>query len=247
MKLSLNLCIIGFIALTACSKDEGICFASRGEQFSEIRLLPEFSGLFVDNRMDVLLTQDTANYIEVLYGENALSGIETTVENDILYIKDNNKCGWMREARPLPAVIIHYTTLKHIDSRNAGTMAFLEAFTGDSLRIEVEDASGEIEVKANCTSLELVVHTGATDIRMAGNADYVYIYNSGYAPIEAAELIAHTASVHNNSTGDTYVYATNILYYQIYHQGNVVLNGPATTTKWHQSGGGILVKASDQD
>jgi hypothetical protein len=242
VKPILKLCCISLFLLASCEKDEGVCFDSRGDQLAETRLLEHFSSLSLENRMDVFLIPDTANFVELVYGEKLLNGIETRIENDVLYIKDNNKCAWMREVRPLPSIHVHCTALKHIYSQNAGTLQSIAPLTGDSLYIEVEDASGTIALKVKCQSLSLIVHTGATDIDITGQTDYLYIYNSGYAPVYANDLYAETVSVHNNSTGDTYVFANNHLYYQIYHRGNIMLSGPAATTKWRQVGGGQLIK-----
>lgn len=232
---------IGLLSLVACSKERADCFEGRGEQATELRPLEAFHSLHLEDRMDVLLVQDSSNFMEVTYGANGLGGIVGTIDGETLRISEDNRCDWMRKQNPLPEVRIHYKDLNHILSENSGSVLFENDFEGDSLKIEVEDVSGSMAIKANCDALDLIAHTGATDIQAEGTCGYVYIYNSGYAPIHAEGLVSRTASVHNNSTGDTYVNAWETLYYQIYHQGNVHLTGPASIVKWYQSGGGEVV------
>mgnify|MGYP001333683230 CR=1 FL=1 len=238
---SKTLLAIGLLSLVACSKERADCFEGRGEQVTEVRPLEAFRSLHLEDRMNVVLVQDSSDFLEVTYGENGLGGIVETMDGETLRISEDNRCDWMRKQDPLPQVRVHYTQLRHILSENSGSVKGENAFEGDSLKLEVEDVSGLIELQVNCDAVDIIAHTGATDIKASGTCGYVYIYNSGYAPIRAEDLISRTVSVHNNSTGDTYVNAWETLYYQIYHQGNIHLKGPASVVKWHQSGGGEVV------
>ena len=202
--------------------------------------MEDFQKVSINGRMNVSLQADSSNFIEIQYGDNIIKGIASRVENGTLYLDEVNRCDWIRKQDPLPEVSIHYAELNHLYSKCAGSVRFSSPYLGDTLNVEVEDAAGDLELDLLCNALNLIVHTGATERRVTGTTAYTYIYNSGYAPIHAEALISTSASVHNNASGDTYIHAEDILYYQIYHVGNVLLQGPAEAVKWHQSGGGSL-------
>ena len=227
---------------SACSKEGASCFEGRGEQDVEIRSLETFNHLYVEGRLEVHLIADSSNYAELSYGENGLGGIVTEVASETLSITEVNRCDWNRKVEPLPRIYVHYTHLQSLFLQSAGTTEFNVPYQGDSLRIEIQDASGSLIVRTESNSMELFVHTGGTDVQLLGRCNDLYIYNSGYAPVHAETMESQTVSVHNNHLGHTHVRALNHLYYQIYHRGNVYLYGNAPATPWHVSGGGLLVR-----
>lgn len=215
------------LSVSACQKEGAGCFESRGDLVSEQRSLEGFEDVYVDGRVNVVLVQDSLNFAVVDFGENGIAGIESYVENGALYIDEINQCDWMRKIYPLPLVEVHYTSFSNLYSKSAAEIRFENFFTSDSINIEVNDAAGSIQLKAKCQAINIISHTGATDIRAEGTTDELYIYNSSYAPIRAEKMEARIASVHNNSSGDTYVRASEVLNTTIEEDGDIhVFGGP---------------------
>lgn len=227
-------------SIYACKKEGASCVDSRGPQSREERKPGAFEHINLQGRIDVVFVQDTLDFVYVEYGKNGLSGITTAVTNGTLKIDEQNACDWMRQTFPLPLVEVHYTNLRSIYSENAGSVRFDNAFTGDSLLLEIMDVSGSISMQVETPQLEVIVHTGATDVNVRGTTAYFYLYNSGYAPVYAEDLVARTVSVHNNSRADSYVRAWEKLYYQIHNEGSIFIYGNPDIDKWHHSGSGHL-------
>ena len=109
------------------------------------------------------------------------------------------------------------------------------------MNIEINDAAGSVFVKVNCQFLSIIGHTGATDVTAEGNADEIYIYNASYAPINTELLTTRIASVHNNSSGDTYVRATERLNTTIEEDGDIYIYGGATIRGTQTGSGQVFI------
>jgi len=233
-----SLLLAASLLTSGCQKEGAGCVQGRGDQSEEIRTLSTFTQLYVEGRVNVRLFADSADYVRVAYGQNGLAGIQTIVSDDTLRISEVNQCDWFKKIDPLPLVEIHYSSLNSIFSQSAAEVRFMDAYVGDTLRIEIEDAAGSMYILAESERVNILVHTGATDVTLKGSSTQLYVYNSGYGPIHAEECVARTATVHNNGTSDTYVRAWESVFTQIYHLGNIYVSGDPALTRWHEEGGG---------
>ena len=229
------------LSASACQKEGAGCFESRGDQSSERRGLEQFNDLRVDGRINVILVQDTLNFAIINYGENGLAGIETNWSDGELRIEETNTCNWTRKVNPLPEVELHFIAFKNLYTKNAAEVRFQNAFETDSLNIEINDAAGSVFIKANCQYISIIGHTGATDFTAEGNADEIYIYNASYAPINTELLTARIANVHNNSSGDIYVRATDRLNTTIEEDGDIYIYGGATIRGIQEGSGQVFI------
>ena len=229
------------LSASACQKEGAGCFESRGDQSSERRGLEQFNDLRVGGRINVILVQDTLNFAIINFGQNGLDGIETNWSDGELSIEETNTCNWTRKVNPLPKVELHFSTFKNLYTKSAAEVSFQNAFEADSLNIEINDAAGSVFVKVNCQFLSIIGHTGATDVTAEGNADEIYIYNASYAPINTELLTTRIASVHNNSSGDTYVRATERLNTTIEEDGDIYIYGGATIRGTQTGSGQVFI------
>src|SRR6266498_3690513 len=86
--------VCSLAGLGACGK--GICIQGTGDITTETRTVAPFTEINLYNRVNVILTQDTMNLVQVETGRHLLSGIETSVSDNGLTIADNNTCNWAR-------------------------------------------------------------------------------------------------------------------------------------------------------
>jgi hypothetical protein len=230
------------MASVSCEKEAANCLEGRGEQQTEVRDVASFTHLYVEGRINVRMIPDTVDYCVVTYGENGTGGILTEMEGETLSITEINACDWIREIDPLPDVEVHYSSMNSIFSQSAAALTFEEAYRGDSIRIEIQDAAGSLHANLQCEHVDLVVHTGATDVTLEGTCATSYIYNSGYGPVHAENLVSRFSTVHNNSTGDTYVRAWERVFIQIYQRGDIYVSGNPEIEFWNTSGEGQVFR-----
>jgi|GEM_PF-811485 len=237
----LTLCI-SVLVLSGCSKDgEATCVQGHGDEATQIRQFNPFQKLEVAGRFNLTIIEDSVDYAQITFGSNTIDGIRTEVSSGVLSITEDNKCDFVRDVYPLTDIELHTSALWHVYCQNAGMTQFGIPFTGDSLLIEAYDVSGDLDVWVENSRTSVVVHTGATDIALRGTTTDLYLYNSGYAPIRAENLIARRASVHNNNLANTYVNAWDKVYYQIFHTGDIIVYGPADVVKWKHEGSGTIL------
>jgi len=233
------------VSLHACNDKGAGCFNGRGDQVEERVALEAFTELQVNGLVDVVLMEDSSDFAVVEYGSNVLPGITVEQSGSILEVSEANTCDWIRERDPLPRVEIHYTSLSKIDSKSAASISFDSPFQGDSLLFEISDVSGNVDLNVACNELNLIMHTGATDVRVAGTANYAYFYNASYAPLHAEDLVSRTVSVHNNGVADIHARGWETFYYQIYREGDIYAYGIANVVQWNNEGSGQLFLVED--
>jgi hypothetical protein len=226
---------------SACMKDADHCFTGRGQESTEIRQTAPFEHIWIEGRIDLSIAQDSQFTTTVSYGERVLSGIQTMVRNDTLFISENNACDWMRQTEPLPLVEVSLPSIRSIVSQSAATVSITDTFHCDSLTVEIKDAAGYFHASLKSETFYLVIHTGATDVQVTGSTTNGYIYNGGNAPVYADQLIARRMYVDNNKLGDTYINVWEALRYEISHEGDIYLLGYPEIEKVGDSGNGELI------
>jgi hypothetical protein len=207
----------------------------------ETRQLNPFTRIEVSGRIDVHITEDVVNSAEVLYGKHLLNGIQTRVIDGVLYIGNNNACPSLRDPKVVPEVWLNVTELKSIYSESGGHIVFENECTSPRFDFEIYDAAGSAQILYAGDSLSVVVHTGASDISVSGSASYAYYYSAGYGPLNASALLAEVSSVHSEGTGDISVRATDLVYYQLFDWGDILVYGQPTIVRWHHKGSGEII------
>jgi len=212
-----------------------------GEITSESRVLPDFQNIHTNGRVNLVIIEDSSNFVEITYGEHLLSGISTKIEDETLYIDDVNHCNWTRDLSVWPEVKIHVKSLKSIYCESSGSIVCENAITTSTFQFEVFDVAGSAKLNYIGDSLSIIAHTGATDITAFGTSNYLYCYNASYAPIDCSSLMALDAFPHNQGTGDIRLRASQWVYYQIFDWGNIYVYGNPSIKKWHDEGKGELI------
>ena len=238
-------CILLIGLQNACTgPDAPECVSALGEIISETRPLDSFSRISIKDRLNVNLVQDTANWIEVEFGQGLTDGIITKVENNTLHISEENSCDWVRDQKVNPELIVHYTNLEEITNLSSGFVFFENHHTNGNLSFIVDDVAGSAVIKYDGDSLWVTAHTGATDIVIEGSTHFAYFYNSSYAPIDAKKLTSDVSIPHSNLTGNIIVNVSERLSYQIFDEGDIIVHGnPTIIEPWaHQGKGQIIIK-----
>src|SRR5689334_18323193 len=85
------------LSLTTCQKEHLFdCFKSAGKSVTENRAATPFTNINLTNNVDLIINPDTTFYIKVTAGDNLIDGIITELQGTTLYIRNENRCNWMR-------------------------------------------------------------------------------------------------------------------------------------------------------
>lgn len=221
---------IVFLMISSCEKDHMCdCFKSTGEVTKELRSVSAYTGLNVSDNVDVFINQGTDFSITVEAGENIIDGIITLIENNTLYIKNENKCNWVRSYNNPLSVYLTVPALSLIFHQGSGDIYSDQKLFLDSLQVELW-SSGNATLNLEAGFIKTLQHVSVGDIRLTGFAKKLYIYNNGNAFSYCADFKAKEVQVDQQSTGECYVTADSIFHYDISGIGNVYLYGNPIVT-----------------
>ena len=107
--------LLGF-SIAACKKANRFdCIKRSGEIQIELRSLANFDIIEVQNNIDVLLIQDSVCYVEVEAGKNLIANIESSVVDNKLLVKNNNRCNYTRSYNHDIKIYIHFGLINMVN------------------------------------------------------------------------------------------------------------------------------------
>lgn len=223
-KLSFTLLIVFF--LQGCQKDHMLdCFKSAGKTTTEIRQASAFINIDLSDNVDLVINPDTTPYIKVTAGDNLIEGIITELEGNTLYIRNENRCNWMRSFDNEYIVEVGMDKPVKIYYDGSGNISCMDTIRSAEFFFECYDGSGSINFLFNCDKTYLNNHIGRTEIHAFGFSRESYIYINDVGILDARELSTSYTYIRHRTTGNCYVNAKDELGFEIRSSGNVYYMG----------------------
>lgn len=224
---------MAIIALSAgCKKENlGDCFKSTGSLTTEMRELPPFNRLEVEDNVNVYIRFGETNKAAIEAGDNLLDLIETEVVENTLYIRNKNTCNWVRSYKVPVNIELHCQQLNELIARGFGEIQTLDTLHTDIFLAEQWLASGIIKLLLNTDQVYLKTHTGPADFECSGVTDYLYAYNSSQGIFHLEDIQANDGLIWNDGVGDIYVNVSDTLEMELDNKGDIYYFGdPAYVT-----------------
>ena len=241
MKRTLYIALI--LLLAACQKfNPGDCFKNSGPVSEETREVSAFTYLHMNNNVDVLLTYNPTYSITVRAGKNVIPGIKTTISGKTLTISNENTCNWVRSFEKPIEVHISTPRLDSIIYQASGNLIFTNQFVADSIKLDVLEGSGSINLWIKTARARYNLHYGTADLTVRGVSHISYLYSSGYGPADLSELNTVFTYMTSNSTNNCYVKSSLKLEVKINNVGDVYYFGNPSTVSLEGNGTGKLYK-----
>ncbi len=209
-----------------CGKDNPCdCLHGTGEVVNELRQLPSFSSVLIENNINVIFQEDTVQNISVQAGKELINLVKTEMVGNQLYIHNENKCNFSRRYDIPINVYIHYikNQFYRLVSKSTGLVSNTNACMNDSIDLDVE-SSGNINFQMGSGKTFTHQH-GAGDIILTGNCDQIIIYSTGTGFTITDECTNNYTWVFTTTTGKITVCPSNQLDNEIAGSGNVYLKG----------------------
>ncbi len=230
----------GFLA---CKKtDPTDCFKSTGQVIFEDRESVSVRFIRLENNVNLILTQDQNPQILVEAGENLLDKIDTELNGDSLFIRNNNSCNWVRSFSTLVNVYVNVTNLLQIEYFGSGNITVTNTIISDSLKLDIRKGAGSVNLMINSGTTYLNLHEGTCDITCNGNSSVTFIYAADYGPFFCEGLESHHVFINNRGTNDCYVRAVYELGATIEYLGNIYYYGNPSIVNSVIKGSGKLIK-----
>lgn len=224
MPFRLLIFFVLILAFSACKKDNPPdCFKSVGELASIDRALPDFSGIVVGDKVDLVLITEpgiTENSVRISGGKHLLNKMKTEVSQDgILKITDENTCNWVRNLQTRIRVEVRCKPVNYLEINGFAALITPDSLIYDRLDIEFT-SSADLDLRLNGVYLKFN-HRGAGEIAMTGKTDVSVFTLYNIAGVDARTLHSDWAFVYSYSTADTWVRPLKGLGTHIFESGNV--------------------------
>ena len=226
----------------SCEKNN--CLSSGGDIVHEERVLEPFQNIETYNNFEIHLKNDTLHKVEIEAGEKLIPFIETEVENNVLTIKDLNKCDFLK-GYDTKKLYISVDTLKEITVNEASDLYTVDTFKVYSLKVKFLSQLGYCDLIVDAYLFQLQVWYASGDFKVGGNVYSAYLNAESTSFIYAEGLNSTGCRVSTNSMGDCYVKAGKWMYYEIKDSGNIYYSGtPDTIIVVEHSGSGQFIKVN---
>ncbi|MFH1296651.1 MAG: head GIN domain-containing protein [Bacteroidota bacterium] len=218
---------LAFTLLTAigCGKTGVDCLTNSGEIILQERELHAFDSIEVHDYVNLFLSQDSSYKVSVEAGKNVIAGIETTVENRQLVVRNTNTCNWVRNYTKPINVYISAPNLWKINYNSSGNITSLNTMKTDSLKLEVWGGCGRIDLDLDLYQGFFYLQLGTADIHLSGNCGVVSMSTGDFGLLDARNLRSGFVFVSNKSSNDCYVQVFQELNATIQSIGNIYYTG----------------------
>ncbi len=218
------------------------CLKSTGETVIEHRTLLSFDQIELDDNINLILTQDTVNYIEIEAGKHLHKLIKTNINSGILTIRNNNKCNWVRSYKKEINAYLHFKNITGLKYNGSGDICSTDTIKSKIIYIENLDGSGTISLTIRSDQSYIKEHTGPADFNIRGKTSYNYVWAAGYGLMDCRNLRADNVTVINKGTNSCFVNAKNSLDAEIDYTGNIYYIGKPNSISTKIDGIGKLLQ-----
>lgn len=236
--------LVATLSIVEGCKKENMCdcFKRTGDVTTETRSIEPFTEIFIEDKVNVILTEDTTLAPEVIVeaGDKLIPLIRTEVVNGVLRIHNDNTCDFTRRYDvPVNVYVRCRRNLSIITNKGTGDVTNSDTCTAPYIDLHAVSA-GNIRLRMNAGSVYTHQHS-AGDVEVFGNAQEVIVYNTGNGFTIADECETPYCWVYTSSTGKITLFPTNLLISEIEGPGNVYYRGqPAQINSLLHSTGLLL-------
>ncbi len=183
--------VLVMLVVSSCQKSSiGDCFTSTGSIQKEERTVSYFKSIQLEDNVNLFLNQAGQNKLVVEAGGNLLSEIVTEVTSDsVLVISNNNRCNWVRSYDKPINVYLDFTRLDNLDYRSIGDVINQDTIRLDSMKINVWEGAGKIELLLKTETCQANLHDGTADIVLRGISKINYYYQLGAGKVDARSAV----------------------------------------------------------
>lgn len=232
-----------FIALAACKKGNICdCLKSTGKVVLEERTVGDFTNIWLEDNINLIIKPDTVSKITIEAGKNLLKLIHSENRNNYLYLTNDNRCNWLRS---YDVPINAYVSVKKLDSINywgCGNISCTDTIKNDIFQIDVHDGSGNVDLTIKTLESRLKIHTGPPTLNIKGISKINILYQGGMGVINASNLSTEFTYLKSFGTNDCFIQVSKELEAKINYIGNVYYKGNPYSIKTEYTDKGKLIK-----
>lgn len=226
----------------SCDKENKCLKTSGNNTIEERTISSNFETIELNNKINLVIKQDSIFSIKVEAGANLLPLITTEVVGNQLIIKSDNKCSFLRSYNKAINVFLSTPNLKKINYKGQGNIYSGNMLSFPDFTIEANKATGSVKMGLTTNYLRILQHTGPADFTFVGSANDTYLYSLGNGWFHFENFSSNNVHVNSGGTGDFLVKANTTLLVELYSIGNVYYFGNPVLTVSKKTGSGEIKK-----
>lgn len=241
MKKILYIILFFLVGLLFSCENKNSCFHSYGDEKSLIIEVTNFNELNIEGGYNINLIKSTEFKIEAIGGANNLEFVNVELFDNVLTIKNDNQCNWLRDYDNQVLLNIYFKDLKVITNSSESYIFNKTPLVLDTLFIH-QTGVGDFDLKfesANYLWTDMYVFG---DVEISGNIDEFHCKVASYGNLRAKELRANVMYIEASHEGDAHVYPTLFIKAICSKIGNIFYYNDAKEIVVEQTGKGKYLK-----
>ena len=227
------------LIVVSCDREDAWDFLkTAGEYVTEERDVEPFNSVFLLDRVNLEIIQDTINKLTLSGPKNLLAKITTDTYLGTLGIIDQNTFNWVRGYDHKITATIHVTRLTKIYYEGIGDIKTINTLKTDSLTLTSKQGSGDVNLSLEVGYVYCYFDQSISDVTLKGTASMVHVQINGKGFIRSHELITPWCRAFNQGSGDIYAYSSDFLHGMIEDSGNIFYTGRPTNVHFDYLGRG---------
>ena len=221
-----------FLGISADRKIKG-----NGHITTERRTISSFSNIKIGGALDVYLSQDDKENVDVEIDDNLKQYVLVSQKGETLVIDTKNKKDFKATKCN---VYITLKDIKNLDISNVGEVLTQTAIKGDKIKLHISSV-GSVSLELNCHEID-ARFSGIGPVELNGETSEFVFKKSGLGKLNATELNAKIVKVKNSGLGNISIYASQELNITNSGLGSITYAGNANITTINSSGLGKIKK-----
>ncbi len=234
-------CLFCLFVYTSCSKEKTFdCVKSTGKTELESRYFENYSILYVEDDINVVLLQSTAGKIMLEGGGNVLPKIKVEQEGNRINISNSNKCNWVRSYDKSITVYVGVDQVKEVIQQGYGKITGAEHLKTDTLGIS-NLTYGDTELSIDAIFLGFIAGDHSS-ILLKGSCVKLAGSSAKNALVNTQDMHTSWCIFTNNSMLDAKIYSDSLVQIEIGGKGNTLCAGRPNIVQYGNSKGeGVLL------
>lgn len=237
--------LVLIIALSSCKKaSERSCFKSKGEDGTlELLVDQKIDSLKLYDDLYYTLVQSAESKVVLSGGENLLPHVEIVADNGNLFIRNKNKCNFLRSFKNKIHAFVYVDTIRAIHYEGSSELKSQDTLRSDELRLTITDGAGDVDLTLKNSYTSAVVTHGFGNFTLRGKTYSTFLNCNTNSYCDTRELIsANWLIVNSNTVSNMLINAnTNNLQAVIRQKGDIKYVGIPGTKTLERTGKGELI------
>ncbi len=222
--------LISLTVFVACnSEDAPDCLKTEGASVSQEIQLPFFNAVTVEDNISLVIKQAPQQKVVITSGANLIDNIIVKVENQTLFLQDDNGCNWVRdyEGTVVYIEVPELTTLRNASTgsiSSQGTLVFssLDLISNTEAGVDNPNKSGDFNLQIVCERLAVGAN-GLSIFTLSGYAKRATISFTDETPrFEGANLLIDKLTILQRSATYMKVHPVEQITGEIRGTGDVI-------------------------